>query len=303
MPQCFNFSNIYINLHLLSFMLDNSIIKKINDFVYQKPRTVQEVSELIKKSWKTAESYVNKISDEQGTISTRTFRGGTRGALKIVFWNTLDSLDKNNFQLRLYKQIESGRFKQDFSPLDIYQHIDKDKKSSRIFQDGQYDSKENFCDFKDHFLSASKDIFLFSGNLTFTKMGYKDEGMLDIIKELVKKGINFKILTRIEFSIIEDVLDLLAINKESGRTAIEIRHCYQPLRCTVVDDKVATLKEVEIPTSPYDRKFQKQTNMIFKIYDEDWVGWLKKVFWDLFRTAIPCEKRLEELNYLRKKHL
>lgn len=284
-------------------MLDNSIIKKINDFVYQKPRTVQEISQLIKKSWKTAESYVNKISEQHGTISTRTFRGGTKGALKIVFWNTPDNLDKNNFQYRLYKQIESGRFKQDFSPLDIYQHIDKNKKSSKIFQDDRYNSKENFYDFKNHLLSSKQNIFFLSGNLTFTKMNYKDETILNVIKELVGKGINFKILIRIEFSIIEDVLDLLAINEKIGRTAIEIRHCYQPLRCTIVDDSIAILKEVEVPNSPYDKKFQKQTNMIFTIYDDDWVGWLKKVFWDLFRTAIPCEKRLEELNYLRKKHM
>ena len=284
-------------------MLDNQTIKKINDFVYQKPRTVQEISELIKKSWKTAESYVNRISDQQGTISTRTFRGGTRGALKIVFWNTLDSLDKDSFQLRLYKQIESGRLKQDFSPLDIYQHINKNKKSSILLQPTKYVSKENYYDFKNLLLSAKQQIFFFSGNLTLTEMKYKNEKILDVIKDLARKGINFKILTRMEFRIIEEVLDLLSVNKELGRTAIEIRHCYQPLRCTIIDDKIATLKEVEIPTTLYDNKPQEQISIIFQIYDKDWVAWLKKVFWDLFRTAMPCEKRIEELNVLRKKHM
>lgn len=284
-------------------MLDNDIIKKINDFVYQKPRTVQEISELIKKSWKTTESYANKISEEQGTISIRTFRGGTKGALKIVYWNTLDSLDKNTFKYRLYKQIESGRFKQDFSPLDIYQYVNENKKSSTLFSIDKYESKENYYNFKNHLLSAKQQIFFFSGNLTFTEMSYKNEKILDVIKELAKKGINFKILTRIEFRIIENLLELMAINKELGRTAIEIRHCYQPLRCTIIDDKVASLKEVEIPALAPNTKLQKQTTIIFQIYDEEWVNWLKKIFWDLFRTAIPCERRLEELNILRKKYL
>ena len=284
-------------------MLDNSIIKKINDFVYKKPRTVQEISELIKKSWKTAESYVNRISDEQGTISTRTFRGGTKGALKIVFWNSLDSLDKNNIQYRLYKEIEKGRLRQDFSPLDIYQYVNEGKKSSFLLKQDKYASKENYDDFKNLLLSVKKDIFIFSGNLTFSEMNYKNEKILEVIKGLAIKGINFKILTRVEFGIIEEILDLLAINKELGRTAIEIRHCYHPLRCTIIDDKVATLKETEISTSHYDNKPQDNINILFSIYDEEWVAWLKKIFWDLFRTAIPCEKRLEELNILKKKHL
>src|SRR3989344_3179475 len=282
-------------------MLDNSIIKKINDFVYSKPRTIQEISELIKKSWKTTESYVTKISGEQGTISMRTFRGGTKGALKIVYWNILDSADKNNFRFRLYKQIESGRHREDFSPLDIYQYIDRSKKSSLLLEGEEYGSKFNYFNFKNLLLSAKEQIIFFSGNLSFVNMKYKDERICDVIKDLAKKGINFKIITRIEFRSVDNILEMLNINKEVGRNAIEIRHAYQPLRCTLVDDRIATLKEVEIPTS--NDLSKNLINIIFEIHDEDWVMWLKKVFWDLFRTAMPCEKRLDDLNYLRKKHL
>ena len=88
-------------------MLDKKTIKKINDFVFSKPRTIQEIAELIGKNWRTADSYVNKIAEE-GTIAVRTFRGGTKGALKIVYWN-INPVQISSFQERLMKQIEAGR--------------------------------------------------------------------------------------------------------------------------------------------------------------------------------------------------
>src|SRR3989344_9017902 len=102
-------------------MFDSNISKRINDFVYQKPRTIQEIAHLIGKNWRTANSYIEKIEKEQGTLSTRMFREGTRGALKIVFWNSIEKIHSNTFQERLFKQIESSRYKDDFSPLDLYQ--------------------------------------------------------------------------------------------------------------------------------------------------------------------------------------
>ena len=109
-------------------VFDSRIAKKINDFVYQKPRTIQEIALLIGKNWRTADSYVERISQEQGTISTKTFREGTRGALKIAFWNNIEKIHSSSFQERLFKQIESGKGKRDFSPSDIYQYVDKTKK-------------------------------------------------------------------------------------------------------------------------------------------------------------------------------
>jgi hypothetical protein len=102
-------------------VLDSKIAKQINDFVYTKPRSILEIAQFIGKNWRTADSYVEKISNEQGTISTRTFRGGTRGALKIVYWNTIDRIHSSSFQEKLFRKIESGIEKTDFDPLDIYQ--------------------------------------------------------------------------------------------------------------------------------------------------------------------------------------
>jgi hypothetical protein len=61
-------------------MLDRQLIKRIEDFVRTRPRTVDEIAKLLGKNWRTAASYVDRIAQEQGTIATHTFRGGTRGA-------------------------------------------------------------------------------------------------------------------------------------------------------------------------------------------------------------------------------
>ncbi|MEK6845578.1 MAG: hypothetical protein AABY26_02370, partial [Nanoarchaeota archaeon] len=66
-------------------MLDSAITKKIEEVVYAKPRSIQEIAQLLNKNWRTADRYIEEIEKNFGTISTRTFRGGTRGALKIVF--------------------------------------------------------------------------------------------------------------------------------------------------------------------------------------------------------------------------
>ena len=121
-------------------VLTAEIQKSITDFVYKKPRTVQEIAHLISKNWRTANSYVDKINQEQGTLSSRTFREGTRGALKIVFWNNLEKISSTEFQDRLFKKIEAGKSKSDFSPFDIYQYVEAKKR--RAFLEEQEDEVE-----------------------------------------------------------------------------------------------------------------------------------------------------------------
>ena len=42
-------------------MLTNELIKKIEEFVYSKPRSVQEIAQLIGKNWRTADRYISEI--------------------------------------------------------------------------------------------------------------------------------------------------------------------------------------------------------------------------------------------------
>ncbi len=109
-------------------MLRAEVEKKICDFVFLKPRSVDEIAKHIGKNWRTANRYIEKIMNQQGTISTRIFREGTRGALKIVFWTNIDKIHSSAFQERLFQQIKQGRDKKEFSPFNIYQHVHERKK-------------------------------------------------------------------------------------------------------------------------------------------------------------------------------
>ncbi len=276
-------------------MLNQKIIKQINYYVYIKPRTIQEISLLINKNWRTANSYIEKIKQEQGTISIRIFREGTRGALKIVYWNSIEKIHSSQFQERLFQQISTGKHKEDFSPSEIYQYIDKNKKSAQILNEKSYYSKENFQDYQNFLKSTQQQILLFSGNLSFLNLSYKNKNILQTIEDLAKNNIPIKILTRVELPGIENIKNTLSINEKLGKNLIEIHHCFQPLRCTIIDSKIARIKEVKDPkVYPVDELKEKLT-ILYTIHDEEWIEWLQKVFFNLFRKSISAEKRIEDI--------
>jgi hypothetical protein len=279
-------------------MLDKQTIRKINDFVYQKPRTIQEISHLINKSWLTTDRYLQKIANEEGTIAVRTFRGGTRGALKIVYWN-LNPVQKSSFQERLQKHIEAGRKKTDFSPSEIYQYINRKKKKAWIVPDRKYFEKGNFENLKNLLMQAENQVLVFSGNLSFCNLNYKNKKIMDIIEYIAKRGVAVRILTRVEHAGIETIKDVLSINSKMGREVIEIRHCYQPLRATIIDSKVASMKEVLDPENYVKGELKEKVNIIYRVFDSEWVEWLQRIFWTLFRSSISAEKRIEDLEKIR----
>ena len=128
-------------------MLDKATIKRINEFVHQKPRATDEIAKLLDVNWRTADKYVHNISENEGTIAVRTFREGTRGALKIVFWKTAEQLAASEVQEYLLRQIESGRRKDDFSPSEIFQFVDKNKGKVVKLMEHEYHSYKNLKNF------------------------------------------------------------------------------------------------------------------------------------------------------------
>ena len=65
-------------------MLTKQIKETIYEFVKDEPKTIQEIAQKISSSWVTAQRYIDKLSEE-GIIGSKTFRGGTKGALRIVY--------------------------------------------------------------------------------------------------------------------------------------------------------------------------------------------------------------------------
>lgn len=279
-------------------MLDDKITKKINDFVYAKPRIILEIAQMINKNWRTADRYVEKIAKENGAIATRTFRGGTRGALKLVFWNNVEKIHSSEFQERIFKKIESGRKKEDFSPMDIYQYIDGNKKKAFLEVQAEENAKIE-QDIVSLIRSAKEQIFIFSGNLSWANAVQGKVRVLDALEEAAKRKVSIKILTRVDIASMNNIEQVLPINEKLGREAVEVRHCEQPLRCIIIDNKIARLKEIKDPANYKKGELAKKTFIFYEIYDTEWLEWLKKVFWNFFRPAMPASKRIEEINTIK----
>lgn len=283
-------------------VIDSNTTKTILDLVKLKPRTIQELSEKIKKNWRTTERYVEKIEKETGSISTRIFRGGTRGALKVVYWNGIEDIHSTSFQQELVEDILRAKRKHEFSPFDIFQFVDE--KNKKVFVSGieneNWDSElAEKTDFAGFLRKTEKQLLVFSGNLSWVNAKQGETKIIDVVKELVKKDISIKITARVSIAGADNVKKLLAINKEIGKDLIEIRHRYQPLRGMIIDNKTVKLREEKNPEYYRQGELEKEIIIFYDINDKEWIDWLQKVFWKMFSTAIPAEKRLKEIEKMK----
>jgi len=278
-------------------MLDNHIVKKIEDYCITEPRSIHELSKHIGKNWRTLDRYVNEIKKEYGTLDIKTFRGGTRGALKIVYYSAVEKFSGTVFQQELEKQIFSGREKEDFSPFDIYQFV-SDKEKEIWMKQAENESKAGrLIEFQKLLDSAKKQVLFYSGNLSF--IGF-DDGEINVFNEmekLVKRGISIKVLCRVDVVGINNIRKMLSLNKKYGKELIEIRHRNQPLRITIIDDNIVNMKEVKEPTCR-DDELQERIFIFYTIRNREWAKWLQSIFWRMFNTAIGSSKRIEEIDRL-----
>ena len=279
-------------------MLEKETEQQILSFVYKQPRTMQEIAFLIQRNWRTADSYVEKISKESGCLNTRLFRGGTRGALKIVFWNNTEKIHSSEFQERLFKRIEQGRQKHDFSPFELYSYVpDERRRAWRASYTSESVEKQDLMSLLS---SCQNQLLVFTGNCSFINIIEEDIPMLNILQELAHKGVSIKVLGRVDIASISNLQRILAINYGLGKEAIEIRHAEQPLRGFVIDETVVRLKEELKPQNYRRGELDVHTILLYEIYDVEWVKWMQNVFWKLFRTSLSGQKRLEDLRTIQK---
>lgn len=274
-------------------MLDSKTVKKISEFVYIKPRTIQEIAMHIGKNWRTADSYVEKISKEQGIIALRTFRGGTRGALKIAFWNNVEKIHSSEFQERLFKRIELARNKEDFSPFDIYQYVPENKRSA-FLEEQKEDTITNKQDLVNALRSAENQVLIFSGNLSWVNAIQGRVKLIDVFEELAENNISIKIICKVDLESMKNIQKMLDINYKLKKELIEIKHAEQPFRAFIVDNKWARFKERKSGSK------DKLAHIFYDIIDEEWVEWIQKVFWNIFRTSIKAEKRVKDIETIER---
>lgn len=275
-------------------MLDSKIINEIEEFVSLKPRSISEIATHIKKNWRTVDRYIEKIEKESGTISTRTFRGGTRGALKIVYWAAIESKKGTVFQKEMEEKILNTSNKNNFSCFDIYQHIEDDKKSVWK-KEGEDEFKiGRLRGFVELLRGAKKEVKFFSGNMSFVNFKNKELSLFEELENLIKRDVKIKIISSIDFPGIRNVEKALSLNSKYGKELVEIRHREQPLRVTIIDGETLNLKEVKEPTGR-DYELRKRLFIFYTIKDKEWAKWLENIFWKMWGVSIGSEKRLNEL--------
>ncbi len=284
-------------------MLNKEIEKKIVQFVYQEPRSIQDIARLIGKNWRTAESYVQKIVKESGNLALSTFRGGTRAAIKLVYYKPIENTNFSEFQEQLLKRIESGRKKEEFSPFDIYNLVPDNKRSAKS---GGYNiSNQLFNQNLISFLrNTKKELLVFTGNCSFVNLKEKDILLLNIFQEIAERGVEIKILSKVDFSSFKNLQKLLSINYSLGKELIEVRHCEQPLRGFLTDDISLRLKEEIDPTSYVPGELNPELKVVlYDIRDREWVNWARDVFFRFFRTSISSQKRINDMRSIKNQEV
>jgi DNA-binding transcriptional regulator LsrR (DeoR family) len=138
--------------------MDKEVIKKIESFFYNEPRSIQEIAVHIGKNWRTADRYVQKIKDDYGTLDIKIFREGTRGSLKIVYWSSVENISHSSFQEQLEQDIFTGKMKEDFSSFNIYQYVNDGKKKVFVYSK-EIDGLDNYVSL---LTNAKKQILFFS---------------------------------------------------------------------------------------------------------------------------------------------
>ncbi|MGH9424716.1 MAG: hypothetical protein ACRD2L_00170, partial [Terriglobia bacterium] len=92
---------------------------------------------------------------------------------------------------------------------------------------------------------------------------------------------------------LKNIDKIFAINDRIGKEMIEVRHFIQPLRTFVVDDRFLRMKEVKEVDHYAPGELAKRTCIFYEVYDKDWIEWVQKVFWNMFRNGTPAKKRVE----------
>ncbi|MBI5229099.1 hypothetical protein HY991_03235 [Candidatus Micrarchaeota archaeon] len=277
-------------------LFDVEKITKIKEMVFERPRAVNEIAAALDVNWRTADRYLKELEEKTGALSLHTFREGTRGALKVVYWKSQPLPSSSKIQDALKEKILRGVDKADFSTFEIYQHIDptkrnafweEKKKKSKIFFYGTRNLKKSAEEAKNEWL-------YFCGDMSWIM---KESTALSILEKVARKGVSVRILARIDFTNLSFTEKMLKLNKKFGSDAIDLRHIHQPLRGEIVDEQVARFVETSLSTV---QERGKEALAFYEIYAEEWIIWLKEIFRELYAQGIPAEKRLEDMKTIRR---
>lgn len=262
-------------------------IEIIVEFIKTEPRTIDEISKLINKSWVTTNKYVQQIISENSEIpiKIKILRKGSYSSLKIIYFNHLEKTEIGELKKRLYSDIKKARYKNEFDFLDVFQYIKDDKK--RIFAESDKDIRANEK-ITHNLKSTQNEIYIFSGNLSFINKN----GVLEEIESCLKRKVIIRIITRINFTTAENFNKLKKFVTKYPNN-LYIKHHYQPLRGIIIDSNFARF--TENTSSSSNDNVDGNRIYSYEIYDSDWIDWFKDVFWNIFRISANYSDRLNEI--------
>ncbi len=273
--------------------LSESEVQTIIKTVTQEPRTVQEIAQLVDRSWVTTEKYLQEIERQSGIIKLKTFRHGTKAALKVVYATSEHHGVTDAIRQRLENQLLSARQMWDFDFMDLYQFVPAEKK--RSYAENAVVEQNEVID--DIILDRPPQYtnFLFSGNLSCLKSQKNGVSAADLMEADLKNNVYTKILCRITPSTLKN-LDLITHLLVKYPDLIEVRHSYQPLRGFILDDGFARFRTDEQMSGRMEQTAPSTLRLYYEIYDPEWIIWLKSVFWKMWRSSIVLNDRIREIN-------
>ena len=280
----------------LGMKLSEEEIQTILRMVQKEPRTVQEIAQTIDRSWVTTEKYLQELKEKTGQISLKTFREGTQAALKIVHYSDSTLTIGDEVKQALAQQIITGKQKTDFDFMEIFQFVRENEKRAHTYDSLKPESsiaKETANN------PAKETAFVFSGNLSYISYNYKGRNMVDMIEGELEAGAHIRILSRVNMSSlsnIEKVSHLLV----KYPNQFEIRHRYQPLRGVLVDGKFARFRNEERMENYREGELEKNTRIYYEITSNEWITWLESVFWSMWRSSIPYDQRIKEIQKISR---
>jgi len=69
----------------------------------------------------------------------------------------------------------------------------------------------------------------------------------------------------------------------------------------MIDNKVIRLREIKSPEYYAPGELKKKVEIFYEIFDKEWIEWIQKIFWKMFSTGMPAEKRIKEIENIQKK--
>jgi hypothetical protein len=277
-------------------VLTQDIKRKLLELIVAAPCSIQELALELGRNWRTVDGYVSKLQEE-GLVSVKGFKRGPRVAFKIVYIQPDINYQASNIQKKLLRQIESGKRSQDFSPLNIVQYLPETVVTA-YFKSSKLSTEKVTEDLSLFLNKATTSLLMFSGDLSWVDLKSKKESILDTIESLAREKVVIKIIARVDRETKARIEKLMNINHRLGHDWIEIRHEERPLRCFIVDGKLVRLKEPAF--APAKAGLKKAGTYFYQIHDASWVGWLERVFWSMFRSSIPADKRLQVLDKIEE---